>query len=57
MQDGLRAKVGKNDTNSPCSGGGAVCYTARLTPVVLALHHLLDFEGPIPKAKGCANRC
>ena len=36
---------------------GAVCYTARLTPVVLALHHLLDFEGPIPKAKGCANRC
>ncbi|AUY11665.1 hypothetical protein C3F36_20780 [Aeromonas sp. ASNIH2] len=48
---------GKNGRNSPCSGGGAVCYTARLTPVVLALHHLLDFEGPIPKAKGCANRC
>lgn len=51
MQDGLRAKVGKNNTNSPCSGGGAVCYTARLTPLVLALRHLLDLEGLIVKAR------
>lgn len=43
------AKLGKNDSNTPCSGGGAVCYTAPLTPLVLALHHLLDLEGPIPK--------
>lgn len=29
-------KLGKNDSNTPCSGGGAVCYTAPLTPLVLA---------------------
>ena len=45
MQGGWGANVSKNDTNSPCSGGGAVCYTARLTPFVLALRHLLDLDG------------
>ena len=44
-------KLGKNDSNTPCSGGGAVCYTARLTPLVLALRHLLDLEGLIVEAR------
>ncbi len=51
MQDGVCANVGKNDTNSPCSGGGAVCYTAHPTPFVLASRHLPDFEGLIVKAR------
>jgi hypothetical protein len=44
-------KLGKNDSNSPCSGRGAVCYTAPLTPFVSALRHLLDFEGLILQAR------
>ncbi|MGL4917530.1 MAG: hypothetical protein ACRC5D_14990, partial [Aeromonas allosaccharophila] len=47
----LTPQVGKNDPNSPGSGGGAVCYTARLTPLVLALRHLLDLEGLIVEAR------
>ncbi|TFF79226.1 hypothetical protein DRM94_04775 [Aeromonas taiwanensis] len=55
-------KTGQNGRITPCSGGGAVCYTARLTPLVLAWRHLLDFEGSILSARckrglGCANRC